>query len=68
MDQVSLSHIIGLAFMMMLFIEGLVYALFPEQMKRMMLMVLSMPVERIRSFAFGMVAVGAIGMWFYLQV
>jgi hypothetical protein len=54
--------------MLMLVIEGLIYALFPAQMKRMMLMLLAMPVERIRSFALGIMAVGAIGCWFYLKV
>lgn len=62
-----LSETIGLAFMLMLVIEGLMYALFPTQMKRMMLLLLAMPVERIRSFALGIMAVGAIGCWFYLK-
>lgn len=58
---------IGLAFMLMLVIEGLIYALFPVQMKRMMLMLMAMPAEKIRSFALGMMAIGAIGCWFYLK-
>lgn len=63
-----MADTIGLAFMMMLIIEGLLYALFPEQMKRMMLMVMAMPAERIRSFALGMIALGALGIWMYLKL
>jgi uncharacterized protein YjeT (DUF2065 family) len=51
--------------MMMLVVEGLIYFLFPNQMKQMLAMLLAMPAEKIRTFAFGMMVVGAIGIWFY---
>jgi len=60
-------HTIGLALMMVMVIEGLLYALFPAQMKRMMISFLAMPNDRIRSFALGIAGIGAIGVWYYLS-
>ena len=62
-----LSDTIGLAFMLMLVMEGLIYALFPSQIKRLLLTLTAMPPERIRSFALGVMAIGAIGCWYYLK-
>lgn len=44
-------------------IEGLLYAAFPEQMKKMLASILSMPASRIRAVGLGCAAVGLILLW-----
>jgi uncharacterized protein YjeT (DUF2065 family) len=44
-------------------IEGLVYAAFPEQMKKWLMTVSAMPVMRVRAVALGSAAVGLMLIW-----
>lgn len=45
-------------------IEGLLYAAFPEQMKRMLASVQAMPASTIRAVALACAAVGLVLLWF----
>lgn len=44
-------------------IEGLAYAAFPEQMKRMLASIMSMPASRIRAVALACAALGLVLLW-----
>lgn len=44
-------------------IEGLVYAAFPEQMKRMLATILALPASTIRASALACAAVGLVLLW-----
>jgi hypothetical protein len=44
-------------------IEGLVYAAFPEQMKRMLAAVQALPASTIRAAALACAAVGLVLLW-----
>ncbi len=46
------------AFALVFVIEGALYALFPEQIRRMLAMALTMPPQSLRIFGASMVAVG----------
>jgi uncharacterized protein YjeT (DUF2065 family) len=45
------------------FIEGIVYAAFPEQMKKWLAVFNAMPIVRIRGVALGAAAVGLVLLW-----
>ncbi len=45
-------------------IEGLAYAAFPEQMKKMLASILSMPASSIRAAALACAGVGLVLLWF----
>lgn len=45
-------------------IEGLLYAAFPEQMKRMLAAVQTLPASTIRVVALACAAVGLVLLWF----
>lgn len=45
-------------------IEGLLYAAFPDQMKKMLASILSMPASTIRAGALACAAVGLVLLWF----
>jgi uncharacterized protein len=45
-------------------IEGLVYAAFPEQMKKALAAILAMPVSTIRAAALACAAAGLVLLWF----
>ena len=45
-------------------IEGLLYAAFPEQMKKMLASILSMPASTIRAVALACAAFGLVLLWF----
>ncbi|AEQ51959.1 DUF2065 domain-containing protein [Pelagibacterium halotolerans] len=47
---------LGLAFV----IEGLLYAAFPEQMKRMVAQMIALPSQQLRMAALGMAAAGLV--------
>lgn len=49
---------IGTAFALIFVIEGLLYALFPDAIRRMMAMAISMPVQKLRLFGAVMAASG----------
>lgn len=46
-----------------LVIEGLAYAAFPEQMKRLLARILDEPASRIRAVALGCAAAGLVLLW-----
>jgi uncharacterized protein len=45
-------------------IEGLLYAAFPDQMKKMLASILSMPASTIRAVALACAAIGLVLLWF----
>jgi uncharacterized protein YjeT (DUF2065 family) len=45
-------------------IEGLLYAAFPEQMKKVLASIQSMPASTIRAAALACAAVGLVLLWF----
>lgn len=45
-------------------IEGLLYAAFPEQMKKILASILSMPASTIRAAALTCAGVGLLLLWF----
>ena len=51
------------ALALVLVIEGLLYAAFPEQMKRAIAQMLQLPVSQIRTVALIFAAVGLLGLW-----
>ncbi|MCF6343103.1 MAG: DUF2065 domain-containing protein [Devosiaceae bacterium] len=51
------------AIALVLVIEGLLYAAFPEQMKRAIAQMLQLPVSQIRTVALIFAAVGLLGLW-----
>lgn len=51
------------ALALVLVIEGLLYAAFPEQMKRAMLAVLETPASKLRVAALTIAAAGLILLW-----
>jgi uncharacterized protein YjeT (DUF2065 family) len=61
MSEFSLALVtaIGLVFV----IEGVIYSLFPNGMKRMMVMALGMPATRLRSMGLTMALVGFGIVW-----
>ena len=50
---------IGLVFV----IEGLIYTLFPGQMKRMLLQLMALPEQQLRSVGLVMAAIGVVCVW-----
>jgi uncharacterized protein YjeT (DUF2065 family) len=53
------------AFALIFVIEGLLYAIFPAQIQRMMAMASSFPPEKFRSFGAAMVALGVLLVWLF---
>lgn len=51
------------ALALVLVIEGLLYAAFPEQMKRAIAQMLQLPASQIRTVALIFAAVGLLGLW-----
>ena len=54
---------IALALALILFIEGTLYALFPDGMKRMMVSVLETPSHTLRIFGLVVSVLGVIFVW-----
>ena len=48
-------------------IEGLLYALFPDQLRKMMALILETPTEKIRAMGGLTVALGALFLWFLIH-
>ena len=59
----GLIEAIGLGLAMVLVIEGLGYALFPDGAKQMMAMILETPSETLRKLGIGALALGVLGVW-----
>ncbi len=55
----ALLTAIGLVFV----IEGVIYSLFPNGMKRMMMVAITLPSSRLRSMGFTMALVGFAIVW-----
>jgi len=51
------------AFALMFVIEGLIYALFPDAVQRMMAMAISLPQQRLRRFGLAMATLGFFIIW-----
>jgi uncharacterized protein YjeT (DUF2065 family) len=56
------------SFAMVFVIEGLLYAIFPAHIQKMMALALTMPTEKIRSFGALMLLSGAILVWIMKHV
>lgn len=54
---------LGVGFGLVLVIEGLMYALFPDYLRRAMAMLLSMPIHQIRTLALISIALGVGVVW-----
>ncbi|MCE7887464.1 MAG: DUF2065 domain-containing protein [Alphaproteobacteria bacterium PRO2] len=51
------------AFFLVFVIEGLIYALFPDQVKKLMAMALSMPTQPLRLFGLLMAVLGVTAIY-----
>ncbi len=60
----SFGFILLTAFSLVFVIEGLLYALFPDSIKRIMAMALSIPVQQMRLFGLLMATSGALMVYF----
>lgn len=61
--MLSFSAYIVTAFALVLVIEGLFYALFPDQLRKMMALALSLPVSQLRLFGISAVCTGFLCLW-----
>ncbi len=52
-----------LALALVLFFEGVLYALFPDGMKRMMISAMNTPSHILRIFGLGAAIIGVISVW-----
>ncbi len=59
----SFSLYILTAFALVFVIEGLIYALFPDSVRKMMAMAIQMPSEKLRLFGLVMAATGFGLVW-----
>lgn len=59
----SFSTLLLTAFALVFVIEGLLYALFPEALRKMMALALSIPLQNLRFFGFTMALTGAFIAW-----
>jgi uncharacterized protein YjeT (DUF2065 family) len=59
----SFGFYISTAFALMLVIEGLLYGLFPDMVRRMMALTLSLPPEKLRLFGLTMAGIGLLLIW-----
>lgn len=58
------SHLLT-AFALIFVIEGLLYAIFPTHIQKMMAMASDFPPEKFRSFGAAMVALGVLLVWLF---
>lgn len=63
----TLYHLLS-AFAFILVIEGLLYAIFPDTVKRMMAMAISMDREKLSRMGAAMALIGVIGAWTLQQL
>lgn len=61
------SHLLT-AFALIFVIEGLLYALFPKHIQRMMAMASIFPPEKFRSFGAAMLTVGVLLVWVFQKM
>ena len=53
-----------IAFGLFLFIEGIIYALFPSKMKNMLKMIEKMPINQLRASGLTFAIIGFIIVWY----
>ena len=61
------SHLLT-AFALVFVIEGLLYAIFPSHIQKMMAMASVFPPEKLRSFGAAMMAFGILLVWLFQKV
>ncbi len=61
----SFGGFIFIAFAMIFVIEGLIYALFPDAIRKMMAYAIMMPVHQLRWFGMAMAATGLGMIWLF---
>ncbi len=61
MESFALYVLSALAFIFV--IEGLIYALFPEGVKKMMAVIITLPSEKLRNLGVAMVLIGFAFIW-----
>lgn len=54
---------LGVAFALVLIIEGLCYALFPEAMRKTMAEILKLPADKLRTVGVSALCIGALIVW-----
>ena len=64
----SFSTYILTAFALVFVIEGLIYAIFPDAVRRMMALAIEMPSERLRTFGFFMAVMGFCLVWLLQKI
>lgn len=68
MEPFSFAGYLLTAFALVFVIEGLLWAVFPEQMKRMMALALTLPSEQLRRFGATMAIVGFLLVLLFGQI
>lgn len=61
------SHLLT-AFALIFVIEGLLYAIFPKHIQKMMAMASDFPIEKFRAFGGAMVAFGVLLVWLFQKI
>jgi len=56
------------AMALILVIEGLLYALFTDSVRRMMILALALPPEKLKIFGFFMAGAGFIVLWILMKL
>jgi uncharacterized protein YjeT (DUF2065 family) len=54
---------LAVAFSLVLVIEGVIYSLFPNAMKRMLEQILTLPVQSLRTAGLFSAILGVVGIW-----
>jgi len=62
-----LSHLLT-AFALIFVVEGLLYAVFPTHIQKMMAMASAFPPEKLRSFGAAMIAFGVLLVWLFQKL
>ena len=52
---------------LLLFIEGILYALFPSKMKNMLKVIEKMPINQLRTGGFLFAVIGFLIVWYFKQ-
>ncbi len=61
MDSLS-SHLLT-ALALIFVIEGLLYAIFPKHIQKMMAIASQLPEQKFKSFGAAMISLGVLGVW-----
>ena len=61
-------YLLSLAVALIFVIEGLFYAIFPDMVKRMMVVALQSDPQRLRYFGLGIAMLGAVLVWLIQQL